>query len=173
MTQRVMRVTARPGNPAQGIVQLGGRTFLCALGPAGIKALKREGDGATPRGNWPVLRVLYRADRGQRPSTRLPLAAIRPDDGWCDAPSDRNYNRAVRLPYPASHERLWRADHVYDLVVILGHNTRPRLHNRGSAVFLHLSRPSLTPTEGCVAVPRPALIWLLRALRPGDGIAIG
>lgn len=131
---------------------------------------KREGDGASPVGRFAFLRVLYRADRTQRPRTGLPVAAIRPRDGWCDAPADRNYNRAVTLPYPASAERMWRDDSLYDLVVVLSHNQRPRVRGGGSAVFVHLARPGYAPTEGCIALGEPDLRKLLGRLRRGDRI---
>jgi L,D-peptidoglycan transpeptidase YkuD (ErfK/YbiS/YcfS/YnhG family) len=97
-------------------------------------------------------RVLYRADRGCRPRTGLPLATIGRHDGWCDASGDRNYNRPVRLPYPASAEVMWRQDGLYDIVVVLAHNTRPRRRKMGSAIFIHLARPGYRPTEGCIAL---------------------
>jgi L,D-peptidoglycan transpeptidase YkuD (ErfK/YbiS/YcfS/YnhG family) len=93
--------------------------------------------------------------------TGLPLRTLRPTDGWCDAAQDRNYNRLVRHPYPASAERLWRADGLYDILVVLGHNDRPRIRNRGSAVFLHVARGDLGPTEGCIALRRADLLKLL------------
>src|SRR5690554_2419769 len=108
-----------------GVARWGGRRFRCALGRAGIAAAKREGDGATPVGRFPMRRVLYRPDRGEAPATRLPIAPIAPDDGWCDDPGDPAYNRPVRLPYPARCETLWRADALYDVVVVLGHNDDP------------------------------------------------
>jgi L,D-peptidoglycan transpeptidase YkuD (ErfK/YbiS/YcfS/YnhG family) len=116
--------------------------------------------------------VLYRADRVRRPQTRLPLRPIRPEDGWCDDPADRNYNRPVRHPYPASAERLWRADHLYDVVVVLTHNARPRVRGGGSAVFMHLARPEYTPTEGCIALRRAHLLQLLRRLGPGARVRV-
>jgi L,D-peptidoglycan transpeptidase YkuD (ErfK/YbiS/YcfS/YnhG family) len=152
----------------RGVVRLGGLAFPCALGRSGRSARKREGDGATPVGRWRLLGVLYRSDRGPRPSTRLPVRPIAPDDGWCDAPGDRNYNRPVRHPYPASAERLWREDGLYDIVVLLSHNVRPRVRGAGSAVFVHLARPGYRPTEGCIALKREHLLRLLercRALR--------
>ena len=112
-----------------------------ALGRAGIRALKREGDGATPLGRFPVRQVLYRADRVARPRTRLPVRAIRSDDGWCEDPADRNYNRLVKLPSRRSADRLSRSDHLYDLVLVLGYNDRPRVRGKGSAIFVHLARP--------------------------------
>ena len=153
-------------------MRLGVLVFPCVLGRAGRRARKREGDGATPLGCLRALRVLYRADRIQRPLTALPIRSIARDDGWCDAPCDRNYNRPVRHPYPASAERLWRADNLYDLIVVLDHNVRPRARRAGSAIFLHVARPDRAPTEGCIALRREHLLLLARQLGPGARIRI-
>jgi L,D-peptidoglycan transpeptidase YkuD (ErfK/YbiS/YcfS/YnhG family) len=146
----------------------------CVLGRSGVVSaeMKREGDGASPLGVWPIRRVLYRADRGPPPRTALAASAIGPDDGWCDAPGDVAYNRPVRLPYPASAERLFREDHVYDLIVVLGHNDDPVRDGMGSAIFLHLMRPERTPTEGCVALLRGDLDRVLAEAVTGDAIEI-
>jgi L,D-peptidoglycan transpeptidase YkuD (ErfK/YbiS/YcfS/YnhG family) len=146
----------------------------CALGKGGVKpaADKKEGDGASPIGLWPLRRVLYRPDRVERPKTGLPSTEIAPDDGWCDASGDLNYNRLVKLPYPASAENLWRDDHVYDVIVILGHNDDPVVPGAGSAIFWHLSREDFRPTEGCVAVPLDAMLQALAAANPGDALEI-
>lgn len=138
-----------------------GRPFRCAFGRGGVTARKREGDGATPVGFWRMRRVLYRADRIVRPITALPVDVIARDDGWCDAPEDRNYNRPVSLPYPASAECLWREDNVYDLIVVLGYNDVPRVRGLGSAIFLHLARDGFPPTEGCLALMERDLRSLL------------
>ncbi len=106
------------------------------------------------------------------PKTALPVQSIRPDDGWCDAPLDASYNRPVALPYPASAERMWREDDVYDLVVVLGHNDDPVVPGAGSAIFLHLARPDWSPTEGCVALARGDLEALLAEAKPGDVVEI-
>lgn len=124
----------------------------CVLGRSGVKALKREGDMATPRGRFRLRGVFYNPDRGPRPVTTLALRSLRRTDGWCDSPSDRNYNRLVSLPYRGSAERLWRNDGVYDVVIVLGYNDMPRVRNRGSAIFMHLARPGFPATEGCVAL---------------------
>ncbi len=128
------------------------RQFVCAIGRTGQTTGKQEGDGATPVGKFPFRRLLYRPDRLTLPATRLSQTPIAPDDGWCDAPGDPNYNRQVSLPYPASSERLWRDDHLYDLIVILGHNDDPPVAGLGSAIFLHIASPGYGPTEGCVAL---------------------
>lgn len=152
----------------------GGRFLRCALGRSGITpaADKREGDGATPAGVWPMREAWWRADRLPRPDTALPLLPITPQSGWCDAPADPAYNRAVSLPYPASAEALWREDGVYDLVVVLGYNDDPVVPGHGSAIFLHIARPDYSPTEGCVALAREDVLAVLSAARPGDVLQI-
>ncbi len=144
-----VRTLSRRGR--QGLATFGAAAVRCSLGRSGTSARKREGDGATPIGSWRMVEVLYRPDRVSRPRTGLPLRALRRDHGWCDQVGDRNYNRPVRHPYPASAEQLWRQDHVYDVVVVLSHNRVPRVQGGGSAVFMHLARPGYAPTEGCVA----------------------
>jgi L,D-peptidoglycan transpeptidase YkuD (ErfK/YbiS/YcfS/YnhG family) len=144
-----------------GSLTLAGVTWPCALGRAGCRHDKYEGDGATPIGTWPLRSLLYRADRLTPPSTRLPLRAIAPDDGWCDAPSDPAYNRPVKHPYGSSAERLWRDDPLYDLIVVLGYNDAPVVPSRGSAIFIHIARDELAPTEGCIALARDDLIAVL------------
>ena len=158
--------------PQRGSVRLGDLNLPCALGRSGRRVRKREGDGATPVGCWRALGVLYRADRVGRPSTGLPVRRIRPSDGWCDAPADRNYNRPVRIPYAASAESLWRSDRLYDVVVVLGYNTRPRMRGRGSAIFMHVARPGYAPTEGCIALKQEHLLLLLRQLGPGSRVRV-
>ncbi len=155
------------GRAQHGILTYGGLRVPCALGRSGRRAHKREGDGATPIGRFAVREAFYRADRLSRPRTRLPLRPLRVDDGWCDDPDDRNYNRHVRHPYGASAERLWRADGLYDLVIVIGHNDRPRVRGRGSAVFIHVAGPGLAPTAGCIALRLPDLVRLIGRLSRG------
>jgi L,D-peptidoglycan transpeptidase YkuD (ErfK/YbiS/YcfS/YnhG family) len=159
---------------ADGFLDLGARRVRCALGRTGVTpaADKREGDGASPAGVWPIRRVLYRPDKGGPPPTSLPVAAIERDDGWCDDPGDEAYNRPVKLPHPGSFETMWRDDDLYDLVVVLGHNDDPPRAPMGSCIFLHLAKPGYLPTEGCVAVTRADLEALLAAARPGDAVEI-
>lgn len=168
----LIRVRRRPGAPHDGLLTFAGRAFPVALGRGGIGFDKREGDGRTPAGTWRILRVLYRADHGSRPVTALPAARIGDRDGWCDDPADRRYNRPVTLPFAPSHEKLKRTDGLYDLVLVLDHNTRPRRKGRGSAVFIHVARAGLKPTEGCVAMPLPELRRLVARLKPGARIRI-
>jgi L,D-peptidoglycan transpeptidase YkuD (ErfK/YbiS/YcfS/YnhG family) len=148
----IIGVRARPGKPSQGIVTFKGLTLRCALGSGGIRTRKREGDGATPRAAMRVLGGYFRADGIVPRRERLGLAPIGRTLGWCDAPADRNYNRPVRLPYPASHERMRRDDHLYDICIVLAWNIAPRRRGCGSAIFLHLARPGYLPTQGCIAL---------------------
>jgi L,D-peptidoglycan transpeptidase YkuD (ErfK/YbiS/YcfS/YnhG family) len=135
-----------------------------AVGRGGLVHDKREGDGGTPIGVWPLREVLFRPDRMAMPVTRLPVRPLTPSDGWCDAPGDARYNRPVRLPYPASAEQLWRGDHLYDLIVVVGYNDAPVVPGKGSAIFLHLARSDYAPTAGCVAFARGHLLSILRAV---------
>ncbi len=164
---------------ASGVATIGPLVLHCGLGRAGMTAQKREGDGATPIGRWPITNVLYRPDRLRG----LHLSSVqrkgRPigiRNGWCDAVGDRNYNRPVQHPYPATAEALWREDHLYDVIVILGHNRRPRVQDGGSAIFMHLAREldggGIGPTAGCVSLRRRDLALVLRLLRPGSAVHV-
>lgn len=164
---RVLSQAAKRGHVAFGPLRL-----RCALGRSGISAIKREGDGATPRGRLPLRAVLYRS-KDTRPRVAFRLSTIRRRDGWCDDPQDRNYNRPVRLPYRASAEHLWRADGLYDIVVVLGYNDVPRVRNRGSAIFMHVARENFEPTEGCIALSARDLRRLLIALPRRSEIVVG
>ena len=146
-----------------GFLRMEGGQWRCAIGNGGIKLHKEEGDGATPAGVLPLRRVLFRADRGASPRTAVPVEPIAPADGWCDDPADPRYNRAVRIPYPASHEHLWREDGLYDVVGVLGWNDAPVVTRLGSAIFLHIARPDYAPTEGCVALSAADLRAVLAA----------
>ncbi len=143
-----------------------------AIGPGGIGTKGGEADGITPRGRFPVREIFYRADRIAKPATALPLRAIQKDDGWCDAPNDPNYNRPVKLPYPASAEVMWREDHLYDLVAVLGYNDDPAVPGKGSAIFLHLARPDHSATQGCVALKYEDALAAIAQLRPGDQVVV-
>jgi L,D-peptidoglycan transpeptidase YkuD (ErfK/YbiS/YcfS/YnhG family) len=158
--------------PDGWVVSPAGRV-RCALGRAGVRADKHEGDGATPAGTFVLREVLYRPDRLAPPKTRLPVRAIEPSDGWSDDPADQLYNRPVARPHPHSHEALWRDDGLYDVVVVIGHNDDPVVPGRGSAVFIHVASPGFRPTAGCVALGLPDLLALLAACAPGDRIVIG
>lgn len=145
-----------------GCAQWGEARLRCAIGAGGVRTDKREGDMATPSGAFPLRCVLFRGDRVTLPGLAVPVLPLGKIDGWCDSPGDPAYNRMVRLPYPASAERLWRDDQVYDVIGVLGHNDAPPLPGRGSAIFLHVATADFAPTAGCVALPINDLITVLR-----------
>ena len=154
------------------MLECGNASYPCALGKGGVSARKREGDGATPSGVLALRRVLYRADKIEKPKTALPVAAIESDDGWCDDPDDPFYNRQIKLPYKARAERLWRGDDLYDVVVVLGYNDDPIVKGKGSAIFLHVASADMGATEGCVALNLPDLAEVLRQIRIGDSLRV-
>ncbi|SDH61185.1 L,D-transpeptidase family protein [Roseospirillum parvum] len=158
---------------ASGRLTIGPHRWPCALGRGGVRTDKREGDGATPTGRYPLRHLLYRPDRWPTPpATTLPTQAIRPNDGWCDDPTHQDYNRPVTLPHPASAENLWRQDHLYDLVIVLGHNDDPPQPGLGSAIFLHLAGVNYPPTEGCIALAPPHMTLLLKLIPPTTNLTI-
>ena len=174
MSASLRRITVRrkPAAHSRGILVAGALTLPVAIGRGGIKANKREGDGATPRGSFRLRRLWWRSDRHARPRTMLPARLIRKDDGWCEDPADRHYNQPVKVPAGSKADRLARADRLYDFIIELDHNTRPRVAGRGSAVFIHIARDGLGPTAGCVALTMPALRRLLAQLSPQTRIDI-
>lgn len=147
----------------------GAHRFRCALGKAGVTENKREGDSKTPLGVFPLRQLLYRADRITLPPLHPSFAAtaITPDMGWCDAPSHPSYNLPVTLPFPASHETLWREDERYDVIIPLGYNDAPVVQGKGSAIFFHLASEDYQGTEGCVAIAHPDMLALLPSLKAG------
>ena len=168
-----LRVRPKPGDRTRGWLLAGPLAMPVALGRGGIRANKREGDGGTPRGAFRLRRLWWRADRMTRPMTHLPVRRIRGDDGWCEDPRDRHYNQPIRLKPDHQGDRLKRADRLYDLIIELSHNTRPRIAGRGSAVFMHVARPGFTPTAGCVALKCDALRRLIACIGPRTRIVIG
>lgn len=171
-TFRTLTVRRKPAAPSRGWLVAGPHALPVALGRGGVKANKREGDGATPRGAFRLKRLWWRADRHPRPRTRLPVRRIKPRDGWCEDPADRHYNQPISVPENSKADHLRRTDALYDFFIELDHNTRPRVAGRGSAVFLHVARPGFAPTAGCVALTMPALRRLIERIGPRTRIVI-
>jgi L,D-peptidoglycan transpeptidase YkuD (ErfK/YbiS/YcfS/YnhG family) len=168
----IIRVRTRPGQRTHGVLTAGRLAIPVVLGRSGIRANKREGDGATPRGRFRLVGLWWRPDRLPRPQTRLPVRRITPEVAWCEDPASRRYNRPFRRSANEPGDRLWRDDHLYDLILELDHNTRPRVAGRGSAVFLHLARPDRSATAGCVAFSASDLRRLMSRLGPKTRIMI-
>jgi L,D-peptidoglycan transpeptidase YkuD (ErfK/YbiS/YcfS/YnhG family) len=168
-----LRVLARPGARAKGWLVAGPFRIACALGPAGVVRDKREGDGGTPAGRFPLLWGYYRPDRPRPAAGAIPLRPLRRNSGWCEAPASPRYNRPVRLPAADCTDRMWREDRLYDLVFVLDQNFTRRAKGRGSAIFFHLARPGLTPTAGCVAISAADMRKLAPRLARGAVMRIG
>jgi L,D-peptidoglycan transpeptidase YkuD (ErfK/YbiS/YcfS/YnhG family) len=172
MPASLIAISTRAGCRQRGWLKVWGHFIPVALGRGGILANKREGDGGTPRGTFYPRRLWWRADRHPRPRTWLPVRPIGPEDAWCEEPADRHYNQPIRLRGDQPGDRLARQDHLYDFIIEIDHNSRPRIAGRGSAVFLHLARPHFGPTAGCVAMTRPAMLLLLQRIGPRTRIVI-
>jgi L,D-peptidoglycan transpeptidase YkuD (ErfK/YbiS/YcfS/YnhG family) len=172
---RLSRLNVRQlaGNRARGWLTAGPFRIPCALGPAGIVRLKREGDMGTPAGRFPLLWGYCRPDRVRLRAAGAPLRLLARDQGWCEDPASPRYNRPVRLPARDCTDRMWREDHLYDLTFVLDQNFTRRARGCGSAIFFHLARPGLTPTAGCVAISRADMLKLAPRLARGAVMAIG
>jgi L,D-peptidoglycan transpeptidase YkuD (ErfK/YbiS/YcfS/YnhG family) len=138
------------------------KKYRCAIGENGVAENKIEGDGKTPIGCFEIRKVLFRKDRIEKPQTELLIEEIQENDGWCDDINDKNYNQQTKLPYNSSHEKLWRDDEVYDIVVVLGFNDNPIVPGKGSAVFIHIARENYSPTDGCIAFKKEDLLEILK-----------
>ncbi len=158
---------------SDGYLEFEGKTYKCALGKAGIGPKRGEGDNITPVGIFELKEAFYRPDRMSPPKSDLNFRATRPSDGWCDDPTDTvDYNKLVTIPHADSHERLWRDDNVYDIVVVMGYNTDPAELGKGSSIFMHLARKGYSPTAGCVALNLPDMLELLEKVDPTTRIKV-
>lgn len=168
-----MRLLVTAGDdPTRAILKLGNKDYRCAIGAGGMRSDKQEGDKASPIGCFPLRRLFYRPDRlADAPETKLPVETLNPDMGWSDDAGDPDhYNRLVPLPYTPSHEKLWRSDPVYDVIVEVGYNDAPPVPGLGSAIFMHVARGNYTPTEGCAALALPDLLEVVSECAVGDEI---
>jgi len=171
--QSLIRIHAVSPKTHKGALIINAQTYCCALGKHGTAMMKREGDNKTPIGQWPLRAVFYRTDRVKPPVTYLPVYPIQNNMGWCDDPNNKNYNQQISFPFKPSAEKLWRKDHLYDLMVVLGYNDTPVIRGHGSAIFMHLAKENYAPTEGCIALNEANLRKVLRLCRPNTMIKVG
>jgi len=157
----IMNIQVKPISTHRAILIIGDQEYPAAIGKQGVTADKREGDNKSPIGKFTVRPGYYRPDKMSAPTSALPFTALSKQDGWCDDAAHENYNRPVALPFEGSHEKLWRDDHVYDVIIPLGYNDNPPMPGLGSAIFLHVARPDFSGTEGCVALALPDLLSVL------------
>ena len=162
----VLTVQVDSADSSLAWASLGERRWRCVVGAGGVREDKVEGDGATPAGTYPLRHLYFRNDRLVLPKVRLPARAIGEHDGWCDDPRSPAYNRLVRIPNEWSHEKMWREDGLYDLLVVVGYNDDPPEGEWGSAIFLHIARDDMSPTHGCVAFARDDLLELVTLIGP-------
>ena len=146
--------------------------FRCALGKAGIKKKEKEGDNVTPKGIFKITRLYYRPDRIKNIITAVKKIKIKKNIGWCDDPNNKFYNKEIKLPNKFSHEKLYRKDNLYDLVLVLNYNTNPIIKNKGSAIFLHITKNSYKKTKGCIALKKKHLIELISQIKKNAKIKI-
>ncbi|MEW6766726.1 MAG: L,D-transpeptidase family protein [Pseudomonadota bacterium] len=168
-----IQIRAAAGNPTRGWLIAGNNVIPVTLGRGGIKSNKFEGDGGTPRGVFHAVRLWWRADRHVRPRTFLPVRAITSADAWSEDPADRHYNQPIRRSGNEAGDRLKRDDDLYDFIVEIDYNTRPRIARKGSAVFLHLARENFSPTAGCVGMTKYGMRQLLSRIGRSTRIVIG
>ena len=146
--------------------------FRCAVGKAGIKKKKKEGDNITPKGIFKITKIYYRSDKIKNIKTPIKTIKIKKNMGWCDDPHSKHYNKQIKLPSRFSHEKLYRKDNLYDLFLVINYNTNPIIKNKGSAIFLHITKDSYKKTKGCIALKKGDLIQLVSKIRKNTKIKI-
>ena len=146
--------------------------FRCALGKAGIKEKKFEGDNITPRGTYRIIKVFYRSDRIKNLTTRITKIKIKENMGWCDDFKSKDYNKLIKIPFKYSYEKLFRTDHIYDLVILINYNYKPIIRNKGSAIFIHIAKKNYQKTAGCIALKKKHLLKILSNIKKNEKIKI-
>jgi len=155
-----------------GFLKYRDHKFKCALGKAGIGIKKTEGDNITPKGNFKIIKVYYRKDKIKKVHTKLRLIQIKKKMGWCTDPNNKDYNKQIKLPTKFNHEKLYRSDSLYDLILFINYNTNPIIKKRGSAIFIHFAKKKYNPTAGCIALKKKDLIQLLRIIKKNTKVFI-
>jgi L,D-peptidoglycan transpeptidase YkuD (ErfK/YbiS/YcfS/YnhG family) len=146
--------------------------FKCAIGKAGIKKKKKEGDKITPIGAYKIINIYYREDRIKKIPTKFRLNKIKKNMGWCDDPRSKEYNKLIKLPSKYRHEKLFRKDNIYDLIMVLNYNISPIIKNKGSAIFIHIAKKNYKKTLGCIALKKTDLIKLLKKINKKTKVII-
>ena len=146
--------------------------FRCAVGKAGIGIKKKEGDNITPKGNFRIIKVYYRKDKIKKIHKKIKLIEIKKKMGWCNDPKSKDYNKQIKLPTKFNHEKLYRSDILYDLILLISYNINPIIKNKGSAIFIHVAKRNYNPTAGCIALKKKDLIHLLRLIKKNTKVLI-
>ena len=146
--------------------------FKCALGKAGVGKKKIEGDNITPKGTFDIVKIYYRSDRIKKIYSKYKLIKIIKNMGWCDDPKSRKYNQPIKLPSKYSHEILYRRDNIYDLILVLNYNMKPTIKNKGSAIFIHITKKNYKKTKGCIALKKANLLFLIKEIKKNTKVII-
>ena len=146
-------------------------TFKCAIGRNGIKKNKKEGDKSSPRGTFSLGKLYYRQDKVPKPITKLNIKKITKKMGWCDDPLEKSYNKEILINRKIKFEKLYRQDDMYDYLVVINYNTKKVIPNKGSAIFLHLTK-NYSPTRGCVALKKKDMLILCKINNKNSKIKI-
>ena len=144
----------------------------CALGKRGIGNKRREGDFITPKGNFKIKYILYRKDRIKRIQSKIKKIIIKKNMGWCDDPLSKDYNKLIKIPSEYNYEKLYKKDNVYDIILVLNYNMNPVVKNKGSAIFIHVTKTNYKKTEGCVAIKKVHLLKIIKELKNNIKIKI-
>ena len=146
--------------------------FKCALGKAGVGKKRVEGDNITPKGSYKIIQIYYRKDRIKKISSKFKLIKIEKNMGWCNDPKNKKYNQLIKLPAKYCHEKLFRKDDIYDLILVLNYNMKPIIKNKGSAIFIHIVKENYKKTLGCVALKKSHLVKLIKKIDRNTEVAI-
>ena len=146
--------------------------FRCALGKAGIGNKKIEGDNITPKGSFKIVKIYYRKDRIKNIVSKFKLFEIKKNMGWCDDPKSKNYNKLISLPCNFSHEKLYRKDNIYDLILVLNYNFKPIVKNKGSAIFIHIQKNNFKKTKGCISLRKIDLLKITSLINKNTKVKI-
>ena len=144
----------------------------CAIGKRGIGYKRKEGDLITPKGSYKIKYILYRKDRIKKIHSKIKKFVIKKNMGWCDDPKSKNYNKLIRLPSKDNHEKLYIKDNTYDIILILDYNMKPTIKNKGSAIFIHVSKRNFKKTEGCIAIKKNYLLKIIKDLKKNTEVKI-
>ena len=155
-----------------GFIRYKNLKFKCTLGRAGVGEKKIEGDNITPIGVYRILNVYYRKDRIRNLNTKFKINRITKNMGWCDDPKSKKYNQLIRIPFNYSHEKLHKKDNIYDLIAVLDYNKNPTIKNKGSAIFVHLTKNYKKKTAGCIGLKKKNLLKLLGQIKINTKIKI-
>ena len=155
-----------------GYLKYNNLKFRCALGKAGMQGTKREGDNVTPKGTFKIVKIYYRSDRIKKISSKFRPIKITKNMGWCDDPNSKNYNQLIKLPTKYGHEKLYKKNNVYDLIVVLNYNMNPIIKNKGSAIFIHVAKKKYKKTAGCIALKKVHLLNLIKKIEKNTKVII-